>query len=195
MEETMRLQMITGVSNVIRFPIERRAVPTLELLRQIAPDPREVLQIMEAFGLDRAIHELRGVADRRMAAQIREGALPEFDGDRRTVLAGMLAPFVQGAVDLCRQADAAMASAATAQERLLFAQTEGGYWLPPLAALADGLTDAAARLMVEAYVACEEAEGAARAIDLALQGKAWQPPNLTADAEALFFGEAIRAQA
>jgi hypothetical protein len=159
--------MIRGVSNVIRFPIERRATPTLELLRQIAPDPREVLQIIEAFDLDQAIHELRHAAGERMAARIRDEAPPESGGSRRATLADMLAPSLRRAVDLCRQADAAMVSAAAAQECLVMAQTEGGYWLPPLEARASGLTDAAARLMVAAYVACEEAEGAARATDFA----------------------------
>jgi len=190
----MRLEMIRGGSNVIRFPIERRAAPTLELLRQIAPDPHEVLQIMEAFDQNRAIHELRRMADERMAARIRDDVPPEPDSDRRAALADMLAAFLRRAVDLCRQADAATVAAATAQERLVTAQTEGGYWLPPLEARANGLTDAAARLMVEAYIACEEAEGAARAIDLALQEKTWQPSNPKADAEALFFGEVARAQ-
>jgi hypothetical protein len=48
----MRVEACNGTSNVVRFPIERRAQPTLELLREIAPDPREVDLVIETFGID-----------------------------------------------------------------------------------------------------------------------------------------------
>ena len=37
------------MKNVLRFPIERRARPTLDLLREIAPDVREVLNIADGI--------------------------------------------------------------------------------------------------------------------------------------------------
>ena len=51
---------------------------------------------------------------------------------------------------------------------------EGGYWLGPLEARAIVGTQEAARLLVEAHLAAEEAEGAARAIGLALRGEEWR---------------------
>ncbi len=41
----MRVEVLPGMTNVVRFPVERRARPTLELLREIAPDVRVVPHI------------------------------------------------------------------------------------------------------------------------------------------------------
>lgn len=34
----MRVELLPGMTNVVRFPVERRAQPRLELLRGIAPE-------------------------------------------------------------------------------------------------------------------------------------------------------------
>jgi len=39
----MRIELLPGMTNVVRFPVERRARATLELLRGVAPDVREVV--------------------------------------------------------------------------------------------------------------------------------------------------------
>jgi len=54
-----------GMTNVVRFPLEVRVEPSLELLLDIAPDCREVDLVAEAFDLDRRLHEARGAADWR----------------------------------------------------------------------------------------------------------------------------------
>lgn len=36
----MHIDSLPGTTNVVRFPVERRMSPTLDLLRGIAPDPR-----------------------------------------------------------------------------------------------------------------------------------------------------------
>jgi hypothetical protein len=46
----------------------------------------------------------------------------------------------------------------------------------------------AARLIVEAFVAREEAEGAARAVSLAERNEPWRPCDVHSEANALFFG-------
>ena len=46
----MRVELLPGMTNVVRFPLEHRARRTLELLRGVAPDVREVLNVAEAFG-------------------------------------------------------------------------------------------------------------------------------------------------
>jgi hypothetical protein len=40
------------MANVVRFPVQRRARPIMDLLREIAPDVREVLNLAEAFGME-----------------------------------------------------------------------------------------------------------------------------------------------
>ena len=46
----MRYETMTLGSNVIRFPVELRAKPSIDLLIEVAPDSREVELIAEAFG-------------------------------------------------------------------------------------------------------------------------------------------------
>ena len=47
----MASDRLAGTDNVIRFPIEERARPTLGLMRELAPDVRGVELTAEAFGL------------------------------------------------------------------------------------------------------------------------------------------------
>ena len=48
----MRYETLTLGGNVIRFPAQFRAKPSIDLLIDVAPDLREVELIAEAFGLD-----------------------------------------------------------------------------------------------------------------------------------------------
>ena len=45
-------ETMTLGSNVIRFPVELRAKPSIDLLIDVAPDSREVELIAEVFGFD-----------------------------------------------------------------------------------------------------------------------------------------------
>ena len=50
----MRYETMSLGGNVIRFPVELRAKPSIEVLMEIQPDVREVMLVAEAFGLDGA---------------------------------------------------------------------------------------------------------------------------------------------
>jgi hypothetical protein len=182
----MRTGLAPTGSNVIRFPIERRARSTLDLLREIAPDPREVDLAIETFNIDCCPDKARSDADRAMAEHILNHVPCEHGPLRRAVLQWLLTPFVEWAAEACRTAHDSAAAARAARERLARARAEGGDWLAPLEARAVIRTREAARLLVEAYVAAEEAEGAARAIGLALRGEDWRPFDVHAEAAALF---------
>ncbi len=184
----MRVELVAGTTNVVRFPLERRAAPTMELVRAIAPDVREVLNIADSFGLALPEGDVRQASDRMMAEHIAQNVRPEPGAERRAALEALLAPMVAGAVAACRDAADAAQAATEAQQRVVEAQSRGGYWLPPLEERAESLTVGAARLMVEAHLRSEETEGAHRAVRLALHGEAWAPFDLQAEAEALFFG-------
>ena len=67
----MRAKTLPGLSNVVRFPVERRARPTMELLREIAPDVREVMAIADTFDLDVPV-DLRERVDAETAQYIVE---------------------------------------------------------------------------------------------------------------------------
>ncbi len=72
----MRYETMSLGGNVIRFPVELRAKPSIEVLMEIQPDVREVMLVAEAFGLDGPDLEGREKADRAMAATIAEADLP-----------------------------------------------------------------------------------------------------------------------
>ena len=183
----MRIEMLPGLTNVIRFPVELRVRPSLGSLREIAPDAREVLAIAEAFGMDAPPHDLRHQVDAETAAHI-ASYVPAMApaAEREAVLAGMLDPTVERAMTACRAAHDLAADAATARHTLLDAQIAGGYWLDPLRERAEALTERAAARLLEAHVRVEQAEGVARAVGLARRGEFWTLRDHRAEEEALF---------
>jgi hypothetical protein len=189
----MRIEM-PGMTNVVRFPLERRVEPSLELLVSIAPDSREVDLVAEAFDLDHRLGDTRHEADRAMAVHILNNVAPEPGARRRAELDELLRPLIARAVEACRLAHRAVEKARVANERLVRAQAEGGYWIEPLEERATAATNEAARLLIEAHIASEEAQGAARAVSLAKQGEPWEPFDMKKEEQLLFFGEDRRQE-
>jgi hypothetical protein len=179
----MRIELLSGETNVLRFPVEQRARPTLELLRDLAPDVREVLAVAEAYGLDMPVNDLRDRVDLSTAEHIANQVPAELP-QRAAMLAEMVGPVVEAAVRACREAQDLAVDAAEARQRLLGLQASK-FWLEPLQERADGLALRAAVMMVAAYARAEEAEGVARAVGLAQRGEAWAPRDFAADFEAL----------
>jgi hypothetical protein len=131
----MRYETLTLGGNVIRFPVELRAKPSIELLIDVAPDSREVELIAEAFGFDAPDPEVRAKADRAMAERIAAMDLPGDRQERRAALNAILEPFVDRAVAACAQARQAVAAIGRGQRevcqgadggRLLVGAAEGG---------------------------------------------------------------------
>ena len=182
----MRIELLPGLTNVIRFPVERRARPTLDLLREIAPDAREVGSAIEAFGLQDPTVDLREAVDANTADHIANHLRDEPGKRRQAALAGLLDVVLERAVIACRNAHDTAVAAAEAQQTLVHAQTNGGYWLEPLETKAEGLTERAVELLVEAHRRSEEAEGVARAVGIALRGETWKPVGRHETVEELF---------
>ncbi|CAN2536493.1 hypothetical+protein [Methylocapsa aurea] len=181
----MRIELTPGMTNVVRFPIERRAKPSMELVRDIAPDSREVSLVIESFGFDDDIDGIRDAADQDMADDIAQKGARLSSTQRQAELDRLLQPIVERAVSLCRDAHDASLAAVKAQRQVVEAQSEGGYWLTPLSEQASAQTFYAARLLVDAHVACQRAAGASRAIEIAKRGETWAPFDLHAEAHAL----------
>jgi hypothetical protein len=180
----MLVGTLPELSNVVRFPVERRARKTLELLREIAPDVREVMAIADTFDLHVPFYDLRDRVDAETAQYI----VDQFSGISSVALAmldEMLRVVLARAVAACHAADGLSAEARQARDKLHRAVSAGGYWLDPLRARAEALTLQAAELIVAAHVAVEEAEGVARAVGMARRGQPWRPYNVHEEMEEL----------
>jgi hypothetical protein len=187
----MRVELLPGLENVVRFPVERRRPPTLGLLREIAPDVREVSAYAEGFFLDMPPLDLRHQVDaetaRHIAEQFGAGAVSA------SALDEFLAPVLAGAIAACREVHDKSQELVAAQQALLRAQTAGHFWIDPLRERADELTRRVVELLIMAYTRAEQAEGVARAVAFARRGEAWVPWDIRAEEEALFGAAACRA--
>ena len=180
----MRIELLPGMTNVVRFPVERRAIPTLRLLREIAPDVREVLGLAEAFGMETPVHDLRARTDAATAEHIAANA-PVAPAELEAFLDGLEDIAVRRAVLACREAHDASLAAADAQEVLLAAKTAGSFWIDPLQEKAEARTVQAATLLLAAHAAAEQAEGVARAVSLARHREHWTPRDVAAEMDFL----------
>lgn len=183
------------MTNVVRFPIEERAKPTVFLLYDIMPDSRMVGSVAEAFFLEPPSCDTRDDADKAMAEYILNNVRPESGPERRAALDELLRPLMVEAVNACRLEKRAKAASEAAAERLLRAQTEGGYWIEPLQEAAERLAYEWAAQLIEAQIFCDEAMGASRAVGLAKSGEPWSPVDHAAETDALIADElAARAR-
>ena len=181
----MSVELLSGMTNVVRFPVERRARPTLELLRGIAPDVREVMNMAEAFGMERPLPELRERADIATVEHI-ANQMPAGGVERERLLGEMLDPIIAAAIASCRVAHDAWLEAAAAEEVLVRARQAGHFPGEALEERAAALARRAAERLLVAHTRTEEAEGVARAVGFARSGEAWQPRDVRREAEELF---------
>ena len=171
----MWVERVAGAGNVLRFPAERRARPTLDLMRSLAPDGRDVLAVALAAGVDLASLDLRSAADAETAKHIDNNLGGGGHGATADALDDLLGPAVAAAVAANWAArDMALATAA-AQRTLAQARRTGEGWLAPLRQRAEALRLSAVRMSVEAYARTEHAAGVARAVECARRGEAWVP--------------------
>ena len=185
----MNIELLPGLTNVVRFPLEQRVAPSMELIFEIQPDCREVERVGEAFRLELPPHDLHRHMDAQTAGHLAEHVLPLAPGEREPALDALLRPVVARAVEACRHADRVGQQATKAQERLLAVQTEGGAWLAPLEEQADALTQQAAELLILAHQRCQEARGVSRAVGFAQRDETWAPFDLQAATMAMLEDE------
>jgi len=178
----LNIEMLPGLTNVIRFPVEQRARPSYQLLVEIEPDIREVMNVAEAFGLEGVDPTLKDATDQETARYLAEQVLPIAGSDLNATLDGLLAPAVDRAVEACRSAHASSVRTVAAHQKLHGAKLGGSSWLEPLEERADTSTRETAELLVAASARCQEVRGMKRAIDLARKGEAWTPYDTRTDA-------------
>ena len=171
----MNIEMLPGLDNVVRFPVELRVAPSMEVLYDIAPDPREVLLTADSYKLEPPNPELAHQVDAETARYVAEYVLPLAPSERKAALNGLLDPVVRRAVEACRDADRVSKQLVQAEQALLHARTEGGFSPPLLEEEANALSWRAAELLVLAHERCEEARGVNRAVGIARRGETWAP--------------------
>lgn len=190
----MRFDLLEDASNVVRFPIERRAKPSVELLYDVAPNFLEVSLLAENFGVELP-QDVRNEAEAAMAEYIAKSFRGAPDAAQLAELERLLASWVISAVEACRQAHDASRKAHSARDLWVRAEKEGGYWLSQVEARAKGSMEAAAHLLIEAYNLSQEALGASRAIEMAKRGEAWRRSDPSIDMEWLCEEHCKRAKA
>ena len=163
------------LSNVIRFPLERIRGLSIDLLREIAPDVREVLLAADSYGLDNPRHDLSDIVDARTAEYILNEASRQPGAARTRMLDAMASQVIEAAATACRAAQAAHRAASVMRQSLEAARRADQGWEEELEQRSSELTLAWAASLVEAYERCEEAEGVVRATGLARRGEPWVP--------------------
>ena len=184
----MLTDTVPGTTNVVRFPLERRT--TLDLLRDIAPDAREVSLLAETYDIA-LLADLQDRADHAAAEHILNHAAAS-GRERADMLREMLDHAVGIAVAAVRASQRLAQAAAGARRDLADAKAGSGFWMQDLEHDAAELSAAAAEALVAAHGRTLEAFGVARAVDLAVRGEAWAPRDHHAEMDWLLAVEAKR---
>jgi hypothetical protein len=167
----MRLELTVGDCHLVRFPVERRQKPSLQLLHDIAPREDHVTYVIESFCLKVSIANIRNEAMQGMTSHIATHNWPDAREEMDAELADILEGFVTRAIEACIEADKANHIATTALTFSIDADAKGDIMASVLRAQADTLTTKAARRLVKAHMRIEEANGIADAIDYEKRAK------------------------
>jgi hypothetical protein len=172
-------------TNVLRFPIERRLRPTLDLLRDIAPDARQVLNLADAFGFEPPAYDLRDQVDTTTAAFIAL-QVPPGGPARVTALRELEERVLRPAIDACREAQDAIFRAQIAADAVSTVESGGDpLWMDDRRQIAETAAEQMAVLVLQAHVHAEEAEGVARAVAFARCADTWFPRDQDAETDDL----------
>ena len=177
-------------TNVVRFPAERRV--TLEMLRQIAPDARDVSALADTYEIALPV-DLEARAD-QAAAEFILNHVPASGPERANMLREMMAGVLSVAFEAVRAADRLANAAGIARAQLAAAATAAGieYGLQDFERHAGDLSLEAAEAIVVAHGRALEAYGVARAVDFAHRGEPWTPRQVNADMDWLIEMEDVR---
>lgn len=185
----MATDLLPGTRNVFRFPTEERARPTLDLMRGLAPDVRNLDMLAQAYGLELPDPGFRDRVDAEAAEHIVNTVELRPGVQRAEQLRSLLDPLVVTAVDAARASLQAWSLVGEGRRQLAQVKREGGFWLDGLAERLDAQELQAAEATMTAHLRVEEAEGVARAVSLARSGEAWKPRSAYADMDMLLQAE------
>ena len=183
----LREGMAMDVTNVVRFPIERRE--TLNLLYTVIPDPREVIALAETYDLAIPL-DLQDRADLDAAEHIAKQALPDSPA-RWELLRSMVNQAVSIAIASSLRARRTAGTATTARFELRRIEGLGAVDFDGDEDLRQ-LSFEAAEATAKAYGHALAAFGVARAVDLATRGVTWTPRLVENDVNWLIDAEISR---
>jgi hypothetical protein len=183
---TMPIELLPGTDNVIVFPVEMRAKPSMLLLHELRPDIRILFTQAEGLGFELPDPGLRDRTDEATAEHI----AAHLDAGGRAparFLDELLEPLLHRAIDAARKAAIAAASAEAARQ-----SATGPYTPDSVKEHALGMCEQAVRLGLEAHALCEETLGVERAVRYAREGEPWVSRDHNADTEAMIAAEVAR---
>jgi hypothetical protein len=182
----MPIELLPGTDNVLAFPVEMRAKPSLLLLHELRPDIRILFIQAQGRGFELPDHGLRDRTDEATAEHI----AAHLDAGGRAparFLDELLDPLLHRAIDAARKAAIAEATAREARR-----VAEGPHAPDFLKEHALTMSKEAVRLGLEAHALCEETLGVERAVRYAREGEPWVPRDHNADTEAMIAAEVAR---
>ncbi len=169
--------LIEGVwyENLVRFPVEKRARASYEMMCDLAPDSRMIPHLVEALEVEDFDPDLRDAADRGMAQNLAAMVVPEGDAARRHFFTALreevLTPAIAAGIEAKRLAD----DAYRASRMAIDAQQKEELNSFALGRRANHFLNASARAALEAHRLCEIARGQCRALTLVEMHEPWVP--------------------
>jgi hypothetical protein len=182
----MPIELRPGTDNVIAFPVEMPAKPSMLLLRQLRPDIGIPFVQARGFGFELPDPGLRDRTDEATAEHI-AGHLGAGGRAPARFLDELLEPLLSRAVDAAQKAAIAAVSAEAARR-----VAEGSHAPDFLKEHALTMSKEAVRLALEAHALCEKTLGVERAVRYAREGKPWVPRDHIADMESKIAAEIAR---
>ncbi len=181
----MHIELLPGTANVVRFPVERRAKATMELLWEIQPDLDVVHLNADTFGLEvPEMTELEAETDAETAEWI-ANQVPPRGPERAVMLRELEQVALEDAVKACLKSSDAWAEVREAERLVKEAEDEGHSAIDALRGRVCELARKASALMVVAASKAAGVRGVSRAVGIARRSETWAPRDLEAEFEVL----------
>lgn len=155
----------TWVENAVRFPVEKRSHPSLDVLAEVRPDYKVVAAVLEMLGRDPLDAGLKNEADDSTAEYLQKFGLGRGDQERKILIANFRESLIVEAVALCVEAKRFADEAYKAGTLARNAKEEKSPNFSGHLTRANKLLNQSAKTTVEAYRLSEVVFGKCRAID------------------------------
>lgn len=163
------------IDNLVRFPVEKRARPSFEMMCELAPDCRTIHAIVEALEIEDFDPDVGDEADFEMADRLATMMVPRGDPARSDFFGALREQAVAPAIAACIEAGRLADDAHRACRRAIDAQRHDPLNAFALGRRANHYANASANAALEAHRLCEIARGRCRALSVAERGEQWLP--------------------